>query len=675
MKKTTSISLVFLSFFFLFSLGIDAEEYKYTIAGVNKGRFAVDDDFYVYLNGKPIFQDANQAYSVINPITFTASPGDKLRIVAYDIYRIAQGLSELHLFIDDKDIMKLSDNKWKSIAKNDKWYDPEYKDPNVHGKQKFFDQTFILPTPGPENIASIGGLVSDAVTGTPVEDVTVTIEFPNKAPITTKTNADGRYIIDGVEANIKGKISFSADDYATDTKEITLHPLTSNQFDATLIPKKIEVIDEFGPDKEIKIYDEFSSDTTIPPPIYINVGKQSYGVDYKKETCSHDAAKNCVTITAFPGSDKDKSNEIDFKTLDENKKKILLTAHVKYLIDLNLGYDDQGNSLTFVDMVKKTKDLNSLYLETVKGDAESAKKKAAAKSTLQLMNDLDNLFTAGSLLFAWGPGTAAIAVKELAKGIVGDALLKFISDIFLGEDPDKVADYLNNAKYHFDRAKAYFAAFELRLESFKKSLSYEDARYIKNNAITALDELVKGLNCMEVPVTFENKEGFWRWGSKENKLSLTSTNEIEIEVPKGTMAIKASADKPRPIYDSTRDYEEGFSSTYPEYATCSGEFLSEVVKWSCPSHPQAQDNTDRQDHYASLVFSNALVKLCAVNIKVPDCAAKRIQFYTSASPSLYINYLMEKSERIKNAEKPFIYLKDYITNLGKENKIELINQE
>jgi hypothetical protein len=91
----------------------------------------VDDDLTVKLNGAPIFVDTDGNYTVANPISFTAKPGDQLEVIATNVVAGGWGLSPLYLFCEDCGTSQVLDPAGVAF---------EY----YHDSGVFYDRTFTI---------------------------------------------------------------------------------------------------------------------------------------------------------------------------------------------------------------------------------------------------------------------------------------------------------------------------------------------------------------------------------------------------------------------------------------------------------------------------------------------------------------------------------------------------
>ena len=135
--------LLVIAFFCFLSAGLaNAGSYTYTFSGGPSPEMplAVDDDLEVKVNGKAVFID-DDGYSTLDgratwkgtPITFSASPGDVLQIIATNPGGVDIELSPLYLHVNGESL-KLSDGVRKTPS-------------DVY---KFFDESFTISIPTPK---------------------------------------------------------------------------------------------------------------------------------------------------------------------------------------------------------------------------------------------------------------------------------------------------------------------------------------------------------------------------------------------------------------------------------------------------------------------------------------------------------------------------------------------
>jgi hypothetical protein len=135
--------LLVIAFFCFLSVGLaSADSYTYTLSGGPSPEtpLVVDDDLEVKVNGKTVFVDDDgvsthdgRATWKGAPITFSASPGDVLRIIATNPGGVDIELSELYLHVNGQSL-KLSDGVPKAQSE-------EYT---------FFDERFTISIPTPK---------------------------------------------------------------------------------------------------------------------------------------------------------------------------------------------------------------------------------------------------------------------------------------------------------------------------------------------------------------------------------------------------------------------------------------------------------------------------------------------------------------------------------------------
>ena len=95
----------------------------------------VDDDVTIYLNGIPIFVNADGFATEISPISFTAENGDALRVVASDVDTFCRGIEPLHLHCATGAGAQVLD----ADGQLDGCVTPGTRPPGV-----FYDQTFTI---------------------------------------------------------------------------------------------------------------------------------------------------------------------------------------------------------------------------------------------------------------------------------------------------------------------------------------------------------------------------------------------------------------------------------------------------------------------------------------------------------------------------------------------------
>jgi hypothetical protein len=99
----------------------------------------VDDDLTVYINGSPIFTNADGFASELPPIAFTAQNGDLLRIVATDVDPFCRGIDPLYLHCAATGAVQILDADGQSDGCDDTLSRP----PNY----VFYDQTYTIAVP------------------------------------------------------------------------------------------------------------------------------------------------------------------------------------------------------------------------------------------------------------------------------------------------------------------------------------------------------------------------------------------------------------------------------------------------------------------------------------------------------------------------------------------------
>jgi len=136
--------LLVIAFFCFFSVGLtEAGGYTYTLSGGPSPEtfLVVDDDLEVKVNGKTVFVDADRVSTLDGrakwdgkPITFSASPGEVLQIIATNPGGIDIELSPLYLHVNGESL-KLSDGV------------PQRKSDDVG---EFFNESFTISIPTPK---------------------------------------------------------------------------------------------------------------------------------------------------------------------------------------------------------------------------------------------------------------------------------------------------------------------------------------------------------------------------------------------------------------------------------------------------------------------------------------------------------------------------------------------
>lgn len=99
--------------------------------------FGVDDDLELYLNGNFLLQDREDYPNTFNPLPFSASNGDQLRVVAIDgFHGVCEFLSPLYLH-------RVSDGAVQVLLAEEIYNDCVQDG----GNQVFFDQTYTIAMP------------------------------------------------------------------------------------------------------------------------------------------------------------------------------------------------------------------------------------------------------------------------------------------------------------------------------------------------------------------------------------------------------------------------------------------------------------------------------------------------------------------------------------------------
>jgi hypothetical protein len=205
--------------------------------------------------------------------------------------------------------------------------------------------------------------------------------------------------------------------------------------------------------------------------------------------------------------------------------------------------------------------------------------------------------------------------------------------------------------------------------------------------------MVDGLKLMKVEDFFEGKRGFWLYKKDQKKFDITTDLKepeekelkgrrycLKLQVPRGTLAIKARTEK-RPVINKHEHMTTAWD--YATQAQLAGQvnwYFSQLVQWwrsgqYLPVEPANHKKT--QDH-ANLVFSDPLTASETVYLDLDGKAGwlvvEEMKEYHRYK-YIYVDYLMEKSDKIKEIEKPFNNLINLIDNLGKGNEIILTEAE
>jgi len=124
----------------------DDEELEYTLAGGDTPYhyFHVDDDITVEVDGSPVFVDADGHQDHHPPLSFYASPGASLRVVASDQQYCTKALAGLVLHVGNQHQQALTDPIAASACEEHDDYDPTYDGP---WPNDFLDLTFAIQIP------------------------------------------------------------------------------------------------------------------------------------------------------------------------------------------------------------------------------------------------------------------------------------------------------------------------------------------------------------------------------------------------------------------------------------------------------------------------------------------------------------------------------------------------
>lgn len=122
------------------------EPMAYTLSGGDSvfDYFGVDDDISVYLDGVAIYADVDGTRSTLPPVTFEASPGATLRILATDQNYCDLGVDALVLHWGTGSSQPLNDEVCRSACPDHACYDPTFAGP---WPGVFLDETFTISIP------------------------------------------------------------------------------------------------------------------------------------------------------------------------------------------------------------------------------------------------------------------------------------------------------------------------------------------------------------------------------------------------------------------------------------------------------------------------------------------------------------------------------------------------
>lgn len=119
---------------------------EYVISGGSSiyDYWTIDDDVTIFLNGAPIFTDANKTSDTQSPIQFEAVKGDTIEIVATDVNSTIKELSPLVLHWGTSDSQSLNDEVCEDSDPGGACYTGSYEGPwpNI-----FFDETYTINIP------------------------------------------------------------------------------------------------------------------------------------------------------------------------------------------------------------------------------------------------------------------------------------------------------------------------------------------------------------------------------------------------------------------------------------------------------------------------------------------------------------------------------------------------
>ena len=122
------------------------EPVEYVLSGGNSifDHWTVDDDVLVTLNGTTLLSDTSENKSSHAPLSFEASPGDTLRIVATDHNFCEKNLDALVLHWGTDVSQELNEAVCVSSCPEDACYDPDYAGP---WPNEFFDESYLIAIP------------------------------------------------------------------------------------------------------------------------------------------------------------------------------------------------------------------------------------------------------------------------------------------------------------------------------------------------------------------------------------------------------------------------------------------------------------------------------------------------------------------------------------------------
>ncbi len=125
----------------------EGQTFDYVISGGDTiyHYFAVDDDITIYLNGSPIYVDADGGDNQHAPIPLEAAPGDTLRIVATDNIAWNRVLEGLFLHLNEGNIQTLNDPYAGSGVEGDPNYDANYDIDEL--PYVFLDEEYVISIP------------------------------------------------------------------------------------------------------------------------------------------------------------------------------------------------------------------------------------------------------------------------------------------------------------------------------------------------------------------------------------------------------------------------------------------------------------------------------------------------------------------------------------------------
>ncbi|MFQ6066059.1 MAG: carboxypeptidase regulatory-like domain-containing protein [bacterium] len=426
--------------------------------------------------------------------------------------------------------------------------------------------------------------------------------------------------------------------------------------------------------------------------VSIKVKGKSYQITFVEEDTEKPKESIIKILVYSHGQEGNKSEDqkIELSSLKEKeKKKILLTAQLWYFLSFRVS-----SNVAMAEILKKYSEWNALCVQESDEKYQTTKQKAERKKKIKEIAKFLNEAKDGRTVYL-GLVSGTLGPVGVAKVLVGNVLEEIVVDTILdwvfGEKLDLKAQCIKDAKAHFLTAHSEFKKVTQPLDKFLKNPDRAQAGTIRDSTVKALEEMVDGLKLMKIKDFFEGKRGFWLYKKDEKKFDITTDLKepkvkalkgrkycLKLQVPKGALAIKARTEKSPVINKHEHMTTRWDYATQTQLAGQVNWYFSQLVWWWRSGQKSDPANHKKAQDHASLVFPSTLTKPETVYLdldgKAGRLVVKEMKKYHRYK-YVYVNYLMEKSDKIKEIEKPFNNLINLIDNLGKGNEIILTEVE